>query len=111
MLQKEFEGAVDMYLGAASGQKLNFGFRVAGPHYVTDLELPFPHVNCRRLYNRIVHAFVVHRGGLKPGDDIHLSRTKDAASILTALCSKASRKSPGGRISAEAFSRMAICSR
>jgi hypothetical protein len=30
---------------------------------------------------------------------------------LTALCSKASRKSPGGRISAEAFSRMAICSR
>jgi hypothetical protein len=97
MLQKEFESAADLYLGATSGQKFKFGCRVAAPHHVTDLELPFPHANCRRPYNRVIHAFVVHRGGLKPGDDIHLSMMSEAAFILTALCSNNSRLSPCGR--------------
>jgi hypothetical protein len=41
MSQKESEGAPDMYLGAASGQKFHVGIRLAGPHHVTDLKLPF----------------------------------------------------------------------
>jgi hypothetical protein len=40
---------------------------------------------------------------LKLGDDIHLSMMSDAASILTALCIKASRASPWGRVSAAFF--------
>ena len=78
--------------------------RRPGRDRAPDLKLPFPQVGFDLLKAELdtpaVHLQRHYFGALRPGDEAHLSMISDAASILVARWTKASRVPPSGSVSA-----------